>query len=112
MKMSDKQLMELYVDTLTKCGLSLLKMSDEDIEYNIFEEFDIGATTFLHDAVLQRLKMAGFINEAIEEKSKQLRYQYLSLQSSACTVEAVKNDMRWRKVLGLADEIKKMIGIN
>ena len=108
--MSDKQLMELYIDTLKKCGLFLIKMSNEDIEYNIFEEFDIGVTTFLHDTVLQRLKAAGFIDDVIEEKSKYLRRQYLLLQNSNIyTVHAIKNDMRWRNLLKLSDEIKEML---
>ena len=34
------KLMELYVDTLQHCGTHLLEMSDEDIGYYIFEEFD------------------------------------------------------------------------
>ena len=88
------------------------KMGDEDIEYNVFEEFDIGATTFLHDTVLQRLKVAGFIDEAIGEKGKKLRYQFLSLQSSSAhTANAIRNDTRWLNLLELADEIKEMIAV-
>ena len=30
-----------YIDTIEKCGVELLEMSDDDIEYSIFEEFDI-----------------------------------------------------------------------
>lgn len=109
-KISDKQLMEMYLDTLEKCGAYLLKKSDEDIEYNLFEEFDIGATTFLHDTVLGKLKLAGYIDSNIIEKSKKLRNQYMLLQdSNEYTVEYVKRSARWRKIMELSDEIKELI---
>ena len=37
-----KKLFEFYNDTLNKCGTFLLNEDDKTIEYNIYEEFDIG----------------------------------------------------------------------
>jgi hypothetical protein len=47
-QLSLKKLMELYVDTLSKCGTYLLSEDDKVVEYNIFEEFDIGIISFFH----------------------------------------------------------------
>lgn len=70
MDISADRLMESYIDTLQKCGTYLLTMSDDDIEYYIFEEFDIGATTFLHDDTLTKLTKADLINKEIAEKAQ------------------------------------------
>ena len=45
-KISLEELMELYKYTLEKCGTYLLEVEDKIIEYNIFEEFDIGIHTY------------------------------------------------------------------
>ena len=39
---------DLYLDTLEKCGIELLNLSDEMIGYYIFEEFEVGAISFLY----------------------------------------------------------------
>ena len=93
-KISDKQLMEMYLDTLEKCGAYLLKKSDEDIEYNLFEEFDIGATTFLHDTVLGKLKLAGYIDSNIIEKSKKLRNQYMIRNVGTAEFSKIKQGLK------------------
>ena len=71
--------MELFVDTLQKCGVHLLEMND-DIGYYIFEEFDVGATTFLHENTLLILKTANLINGEISQKNSELRSKFMNLQ--------------------------------
>lgn len=103
-------LMEWYVDTLKDCGIYLLNAEKSEIEYRIFEEFDIGATTFLHDINLMRLKEAGLINDRIMIKSADLRRKFLSLlDGDKRDAKSVKSDPEWREVLLLADEIKGML---
>ena len=104
------KLMKFYVDTLDKCGTNLLKMSDRDIEYNIFEEFDVGAISFLHDDTLSKLKEANLITEEISQKSSVLRGKFLLLQNTDLwNVASVRNSENWNEILKLSDEIKSLL---
>lgn len=55
MDISIGKLFWFYVDTLERCGTFLLPMTDEEIGYNVFEEFDVGTVSFLHGNTLDRL---------------------------------------------------------
>ena len=102
--------MELFVDTLQKCGVHLLEMNDDDIGYYIFEEFDVGATTFLHDNTLLILRTANLINEEISQKSSELRSKFMNLQDTdQWNVNSVKSSKEWREILELSDEIKSLM---
>ena len=102
--------MEFYIDTLEKCGTYLLEMSDEDIEYNIFEEFDVGAISFLHDDTLSKLKEANLITEEISQKSSVLRSNFLLLQNTDLwNIDSVRNSQNWNEILKLSDEIKSLL---
>ncbi|MDQ2087479.1 hypothetical protein RBH29_13690 [Herbivorax sp. ANBcel31] len=110
MGISVEKLMEFYVDTLQKCGTNLLEMSDEDIEYNIFEEFDVGAISFLHDDTLSKLKKANLITEEISHKSSVLRSKFMFLQNTDLwNVSSVRNNKSWDEILKLSDEIKSLL---
>lgn len=110
MEISISKLMELFVDTLQKCGMHLLEMNDEHIGYNIFEEFDIGASSFLHKNTLAKLREAGLITEEIEQKCDELRKKYMRLQNTELwNVSSVKHSKAWHEVLKLSDEIKSLL---
>jgi hypothetical protein len=110
MEISSNKLMEFYIDTLEKCGTYLLEMSDEDIEYNIFEEFDVGAISFLHDDTLSKLKEANLITEEISQKSSVLRSNFLLLQNTDLwNIDSVRNSQNWNEILKLSDEIKSLL---
>ncbi|MDR0469908.1 MAG: hypothetical protein LBH09_08045 [Peptococcaceae bacterium] len=110
MEISVDELMVFFVDTLQKCGLYLLEMNDEDIEYNIFEEFDVSATSFLHDNTLSKLKEADLINGNMSRKASELRSRFIELQDSdKWNVESVRHDKKWREILELSDEIKSLL---
>ncbi|MEJ8548090.1 hypothetical protein [Brevibacillus borstelensis] len=112
-KISIGKLMELYVDTIGKCGLYLLSEDDEVIGYNIFEEFDIGVNSFLHTDNLQKLKDAGLINDEIMQKSVTLRNLVQTIQQGDnWNINAVRNSLEWKKILELADEIQTMLERN
>ncbi|KRE64164.1 hypothetical protein [Paenibacillus sp. Soil750] len=109
---SIEKLNELYVETIKKCGTYLISSDDSVIGYNIFEEFDIGATSFLHIDNLQRLVEAGLISDEIMRKSSTLRIKVLALQQSdEWNINAVRHSSQWMKILELSDEINSMIGI-
>ena len=107
------KLMDFYVDTLQKCGVYLLDMEDEDIKYNIFEEFDINVISFLHQNTLYKLKDAELISEQIVERSIELREKYLAIQKTGTwNIESVRITKEWRNILELSDNIKSLIDKN
>ncbi len=98
------------MDTLQKCGTYLLDADKTTIEYNIFEEFDIGAISFLHINNLIILKDAGLINELVMSKSIELRDKFMELQGNEkWNIESVKNSTEWLEILELSDEMKRML---
>lgn len=109
-KITDNELFEFYIYSLNKCGLFLLNESDEIIGYNIFEQFDIGATTYLYQDNLNKLKDAGLINNDILKKSLKLREMFFEIQNSdKWNLKSVRISPEWHKLFELCDEIKKMI---
>jgi hypothetical protein len=66
------QLNDLFIDTIQKCTYNLINENDETIEYNLFEEFDLGAHSFLHENSLNMLIKCNYINEEITELSSEL----------------------------------------
>lgn len=112
-RISIEKLMELYVDTIGKCGSYLLFEDDEVIEYNIFEEFDTGVISFLHADNLQKLNDAGLISMEIMQKSTTLRNWVQAIQQEGnWNVHAVRESSKWKKILELSDEIKMMLEQN
>ena len=110
MNITVNELMELFVDTLQKCGVRLLEMSDEHIEYYIFEEFNTGAGSFLHENSLNKLKKANLITETVLQKSTELRKKIFSLEkTNEWNVASVKYSKEWREILELSDEIKLLL---
>ena len=112
MSITINELIEFFVDTLQKCGMYLLEKNDEYIGYCIFEEFDSGATSFLHDDTLLRLKTANLINENVSQKCSELRSKFMKLQNTDhWNVDSVKFTKEWREILELSDEIKSLMAI-
>lgn len=106
------ELMEFYIEALQQCGMYLLDMSDDDIEYYIFEEFDIGVGSFLHENSLNRLKDANLISEQVFQNSVKLRSSTMALRNTAqWNIESVRRDDKWRDILMLSDEIKSLLNV-
>jgi len=104
---TDQRLFELYNDTLSKCGMYLFDEEDDVVEYNIFEEFDIGVHSFLHIDSLNRLYKNGFISPNKLTKSITLRDKVIQLQNSnEWAIESFRTSKKWQEILLLCDEIK------
>jgi hypothetical protein len=102
------KLFDLYNDTLCKCGIYLLNEEDEIINYNIFEEFDIGVISFLQEDSLQKLLDGKLINQLEFVNSLKLRYMVLNLQNSnEWNIKSLRTSTNWFKVMVLADKIKR-----
>lgn len=102
-----KELYEYYIDTLNKCGSFLLNENDEYIEYNIFEEFDIGIVSFFHEESLEKLFEGGFININQMKYSLELRRLVFELQNNNLwNIKALRTSEEWRKVLSICDKLQ------
>ncbi|MDR6551880.1 hypothetical protein [Paenibacillus qinlingensis] len=109
-KISIEELYELYVDTIKRCGTYLIKADDLVIGYNIFEDFDIGAISFLHTDNLKKLVEDGLISIEIMRKSSALRTKFLALQhGDEWNINAVRHSSQWKEILELADEINSRV---
>lgn len=110
-KITVSKLFELYLDTLDKCGKDTRLLSDEMIEYNIFEEFIIGITSFLAPVSLDRLINNGLIDRQIYEDSEHLRALTLKLDGTAqWNVKSFRNSESWNEIIELSDKIKQRLG--
>jgi hypothetical protein len=108
MEISLNKLLELYIDTLNKCGTYLLDEDDETIEYNIFEEFDIGIVSFLHKDSLTKLLEGGLITKNEMEEVTDIRKKALELQEkNEWNIDFFRTSENWRELLNLCDKINK-----
>ena len=64
------QLFEHLVDTISWCSIDILTLPDDEIAYNLFEQFDIGAQSFLHENSLAFLLKDGLITDEIATELK------------------------------------------
>ena len=104
-QVSIDKLFDLYLDTIARCRFDLDERSPAEVEYDLFEEFDVGATSFLHDDALRRLHEAGYIDREAQQWSRELRRQWLELQQSSRNIEDIKTDGRWRVLFELAERL-------
>jgi hypothetical protein len=105
-----KELYDFFVDTLQSCGTHLLNTTDDEIEYEIFEQLDIGVVSFFHEDSLKWLHHSGFISSEIVEKGSEFRKKVYDIQTRQLwNINAVRNSQEWYALLSLADEIKTMI---
>ena len=106
-KITVGKLFELYLDTLEMCSENTKLLSDEAIEYNIFEEFIVGITSFFASVSLDRLIDNGLIDEQIYNDSEHLRTLTLELDGSAqWNLISFKNSESWDEIIKLSDKIK------
>lgn len=106
--METEKLYDYFLDTLSHCGSFIFDLSKGDIEYEIFEEFDIGVISFLHEDVLKQLLDSKLITFDVYSNCKILRKKVLELQELGLwKIDLVKTNKRWKEVIILCDEIKK-----
>lgn len=108
--LSYAKLYELFLQTLDHCGLFLLNEDTDSIEWHLFEEFDSGSITFLHENTLDCLLDGGNITAEVYSLCQSLRKKFRDLEeTSLWQVEAVCLTREWYEILSLADKIKTMV---
>lgn len=108
-QLREQKLLELYNDTLEKCGAFLLDEDDETIGYNIYEEFDIGVFSYFHVDSMQRLHESGLISTVKFNESNLLRRIVIDLQSnSEWDIRHFRTSDKWREVMRMCDRLKSL----
>jgi hypothetical protein len=105
-EISVAELYELYLDTIGRCTSELHHKSDEVIEYDLFEQFDVGAHSFLHIDNLDKLRRAGYIDDEMLAVSKEVRDRWIALQNESWTIEDIRSKREWQELFELCDRLK------
>lgn len=101
-----EQLYEFYIDCISNCGCFLLSLTDDEIEYKVFEEFVIGVHTFLHRDNLIRLLEGGFISKDTLYKSDEIRNKVFLLDNSdQWNILSVRTSHQWREIMKMTDQV-------
>ena len=87
-------------------GLSTnLRLSDDEVLYNLLEQFDLFVCSDLHETNIKPLIANGTIPNQIAERIAELRKEWFELLKSDRSIESIRGrDARWAKVFQLSDE--------
>lgn len=96
-----------FKEALNHCGSFLLDLSDEDIGYHLFEEFDSCSVSFLNENFLTQILSSGRITREILDMSLELSRKFRTLENTELwNVMSVKENQKWFEILALSDQIK------
>ena len=99
---------EFFEEALSHCGLFLLDLSDEDIGWHLFEEFDGDCCSFLDQNTLASLRASGKITTDIANAALLLSQKFRALEHTELwNIASVRTNTRWGEILALSDAIKK-----
>ena len=103
------KLFEDFLDTLERCGSHLLQECDEEIGYQIFEQFDIGATSCLYEDNLIVLRQAGYIDDEMVQMSKEIRERWFALlaleEKRPYIMAEIRTKKEWLELFELCDRL-------
>lgn len=102
------ELYELFLDTIGRCTPDLRNRSDEEIWYNLYEQFDNGARSFLHDVNLIKLRDAGLIDDGIVVASKDIRSRWLALSERKWTADEIRSNDEWTELFDRCHSLKQI----
>ena len=105
-KISPEELYSLYKDTLFKCQSKIFNYADDIIEMMVFEDFVIGATSFLHDNSLNRLLDNHLIDKKQYDLSRKIRALFFEIEDCGeLTLDCLKGQSeKWKHLTSLVDE--------
>ena len=105
-EISPEELYSLYKDTLYKCQSKIFNYADDIIEMMVFEDFDIGVHSFLHDNSLNTLINNHLIDKKQYDLSRRIRALFLEIEDCGeLTMECLKGrSEKWLHLTSLVDE--------
>ncbi|EIN5665129.1 hypothetical protein LPC17_000686 [Listeria monocytogenes] len=109
-KLTTEQSFEYYLSSLCMLGMHTINLSDEEIEYEIFEELAIDYPAALSPYTRELLVDNDIIDRELSLLSKQLQTKLFELDGGILwNVKALRTTLEWKEVLQLSDEIKELI---
>jgi len=110
-KLTTEQSFDFYLTSLERCGMHILELTNNEIEYQIFEELATDYPGSLSKHTLTVLEESGIIDENIAHLSKDLQTKLLILERGNLlwNVDALKKSAEWKEMFQLSDEIKELI---
>ncbi|MBC1378513.1 hypothetical protein HB840_08300 [Listeria innocua] len=109
-KLTTEQSFEYYLSSLCMLGMHTINLSDEEIEYEIFEELAIDYPAALSPYTRELLVDNDIIDRKLSLLSKQLQTKLFELDGGFLwNVKALRTTPEWKEVLRLSDEIKGLI---
>ena len=103
---SPEELYSLYRDTLYKCQSKIFNYADDIVETMVFEDFVIGATSYLHDDSLNTLINNHLIDKKQYDLSREIRALFFEIEDCGeLTMDCLKGrSERWQHLVSLVDE--------
>ena len=108
---STERFLERLKNHIKDCGSTMLNLTDECLEYSLFEGGALNKTIFyLTDGALMEVKDKWLVSEEVCDKIVLLGNKIRELEdTSKWCVRSVRKDKEWRDIMMLADEIKTLL---
>ena len=90
-EISPEELYSLYKDTLYKCQSKIFNYADDIVETMVFEDFVIGATSFLHDDSLNTLINNHLIDKKQYDLSREIRALFFEIEDCGDRIEELSS---------------------
>ena len=105
-EISPEELYSLYKDTLYKCQSKIFNYADDIVETMVFEDFVIGATSFLHDDSLNTLINNHLIDKKQYDLSREIRALFFEIEDCGeLTMDCLRGQSeKWKHLTSLVDE--------
>ena len=100
-----KERYELFIGTLTKCSSQVVTLPDEQLEYSLFEDCFTEMRTYLHESNLADLRNAGYIDDVGKALAKMILDDWISLERTPSTAEAVRASPDWKRLFEMCDRM-------
>jgi hypothetical protein len=88
----------LFLSALSRLDKKNLQLNDDALSFEIFEELNIEAASFLQDLTFTRLIERNLIPASIEERVLNLRHLILKLMSTRRSIVEYRYDAQWMEV--------------
>jgi hypothetical protein len=112
-ELSLDDLYECYANTTKRITSDLQTLSNEEIEYILFEQFCVDVWSFFHDDNLGKLHTAVMISDKAVLLSQNIRSLWLELeptaQKTSWSTGALKNDPKWSKLLSMCSDLQSLL---
>ena len=103
----NQSMYDLFKNTYEHCGTFLLHLSDEEIGWHLFEEFDGDCISFLHKDNIEALRQTGKITEESARLAIELSDRFRALENTELwNVPSVKENTKWLEILKLSDRVR------